>query len=122
MALLSKVRPRGFGGAGELMSGSWGTLVIILGELGSKHILLEIKGALPKTEEKQFQGFGEIGALFLGIKGAQIPLPTRHSLRKKIKCSASLVFSLLKNVYISFPKIIWLCLHLLVYKHRNQNI
>ena len=40
-----KLRPPGVCGAGEkgyLFSGSWGVLVIILGELGSKHILLEI--------------------------------------------------------------------------------
>ena len=37
------IAPRGFGGSGEkgyLFSGSWGALLIILGELGSKHILL----------------------------------------------------------------------------------
>ena len=37
--------PQGFGGSGEkgyLFSGSWGALLIILGELGSKHILLGI--------------------------------------------------------------------------------
>ena len=73
MAPLSKLRPRGFAGAGELIVGSWGALVTILGELGSKQILLEIKGALRKTEEKQFQGFGKIRALFFRITGAQIP-------------------------------------------------
>ena len=37
--------PQGFWGSGEkgyLFSGSWGALLIILGELGSKHILLGI--------------------------------------------------------------------------------
>ena len=37
--------PQGFSGSGEkgyLFSGSWGALQIILGELGSKHILLGI--------------------------------------------------------------------------------
>ena len=37
--------PQGFWGSGEkgyLFSGSWGTMLIILGELGSKHILLGI--------------------------------------------------------------------------------
>ena len=37
--------PQGFCGSGEkgyLFSGSWGALLIILGELGSKHILLGI--------------------------------------------------------------------------------
>ena len=37
--------PQGFWGSGEkgyLFSGSWGALLIILGELGIKHILLGI--------------------------------------------------------------------------------
>ena len=37
--------PQGFWGSGEkgyLFSGGWGALLIILGELGSKHILLGI--------------------------------------------------------------------------------
>ena len=37
--------PQGFGGAGEkgyLFSRSWGALLIILGELGSKHIIFGI--------------------------------------------------------------------------------
>ena len=45
----------GFWGSGEkgyLFSGSWGALLIILGELGSKHILLGIKGALSKSKKK----------------------------------------------------------------------
>ena len=40
-----KGAPQGFWGSGEkgyLFSGSWGALLIILGELGSKHILLGI--------------------------------------------------------------------------------
>ena len=44
-SLLDPWVPQGFGGAGEkgyLFSGSWGTLLIILGELGSKHIILGI--------------------------------------------------------------------------------
>ena len=47
--------PQGFFGSEEksyLFSRSWGALLIILGELGSKHILLEIKGALPKSKKK----------------------------------------------------------------------
>ena len=47
--------PQGFWGSGEkgfLFSGSWGALLIILGELGSKHILSGIKGALPKSKKK----------------------------------------------------------------------
>ena len=50
--------PQGFWGSGEkgyLFSGSWGALLIILGELGSKHILLGIKGALPKTKKNKYQ-------------------------------------------------------------------
>ena len=50
--------PQGFWGAGEkgyLFSGSWGALLIILGELGSKHILLGIKGALPKSKKNKYQ-------------------------------------------------------------------
>ena len=46
---LSDIGPQGFWGSGEkgyLFSGSWGALLIILGELGSKHILLGILGAL----------------------------------------------------------------------------
>ena len=46
--------PQGFWGAGEkgyLFSGSWGALLIILGELGSKHILLGIEGALLKSKK-----------------------------------------------------------------------
>ena len=37
---------------GYLFSGSWVALVIILGELGSKLIVLGIKGALPKKVKK----------------------------------------------------------------------
>ena len=47
--------PKGFWGAGEkgyLFSVSWGALLIILGELGSKHILLGIMGALPNSKKK----------------------------------------------------------------------
>ena len=44
--------PRGFGENGYLFSGSWGALVIILAELGSKLIILWIKGALPKSKTK----------------------------------------------------------------------
>ena len=53
-----KWAPRGFGGSGEngyLFSGSWGALVIILGELGSKLIILGIWGALPKSKKKKKQ-------------------------------------------------------------------
>ena len=45
--------PPGFWGSGEngyLISGSWGALVIILGELGSKFIVFGIYGALPKSK------------------------------------------------------------------------
>ena len=47
--------PQGFWGSGEngyLFSGIWGALVIILGELGSKLIVLGIWGALPKCKKK----------------------------------------------------------------------
>ena len=47
--------PQGFWGSGEngfLFSGSWGALVIILGELGSKLIILGIQEALPKSKKK----------------------------------------------------------------------
>ena len=43
--------PLGFGGSGEngfLISGSWGALVIGFRDLGSKLIVLGIKGALQK--------------------------------------------------------------------------
>ena len=42
MFLIRVGAPQGFWGSGEkgyLFSGSWGALLIILGELGSKHIL-----------------------------------------------------------------------------------
>ena len=42
---MSYLGPQGFWGSGEngyLFSGSWGALVIILGELGSKLIILGI--------------------------------------------------------------------------------
>ena len=48
--------PQGFGGSGEngyLFSESWGELVIILGELGSKLIILRIQGALPKSRKNK---------------------------------------------------------------------
>ena len=50
--------PQGFGGSvenGYLFSGSWGALihVIILGELGSKLIVLGIQGALLKKYIKE---------------------------------------------------------------------
>ena len=35
-----------------LFSGSWGALVIIVGELASKLIVLGIQGALPKIKDK----------------------------------------------------------------------
>ena len=40
--------PQGFGENGYLLSGSWGVLVIILRDLGSKFIVLWIKAALQK--------------------------------------------------------------------------
>ena len=36
---------------GYLFSGSWEALVIILWELGSKLIVLAIKGAIPKSKK-----------------------------------------------------------------------
>ena len=48
--------PQGFWGSGEncyLFSGSWRALVIILGELGSKLIILGIQGALPKSKNNK---------------------------------------------------------------------
>ena len=50
------LRPPGGLGAGKmgyLFAGSWEALLIILGELGSKHILLGIQGALPKSKTYQ---------------------------------------------------------------------
>ena len=46
--------PQGFWGSGEngyLFSGSWGALVIIFRDLGSKLIVLGIKGALQKYKK-----------------------------------------------------------------------
>ena len=46
--------PQGFWGSGEngyLFSGSWGALVIIFRDLGSKLIVLGIKGALKKVKK-----------------------------------------------------------------------
>ena len=46
--------PQGFWGSGEngfLFSGSWGALVIILGELGSNLIIWGIQRALPKSKK-----------------------------------------------------------------------
>ena len=45
--------PRGFGEKGYLFSGSWGALLNILGELGSKRIILGFKVALPNTKKKK---------------------------------------------------------------------
>ena len=50
-----KTGPHGFWGSGEngyLFSGSWGALVIIFRDLGSKLIFLGIKGALQKCKKK----------------------------------------------------------------------
>ena len=47
--------PQGFWGSGEngyLFSGSWGALVIIFRDLGSKLIVWGIKGALQKCKKK----------------------------------------------------------------------
>ena len=47
--------PQRFWGSGEngyLFLGSWGALVIVLGELGRKLINLGILGALPKSKTK----------------------------------------------------------------------
>ena len=55
MAYKDQWGPQGFWGSGEngyLFSGSWGALVIILGELGSKLIIWGIWGALPKSKKK----------------------------------------------------------------------
>ena len=51
-----------WGEKGHLFSGSWGALAIILGELGSKHILknLSFREHCQKKWEFSFQGFGEI--------------------------------------------------------------
>ena len=67
--------PHGFWGSGEngyLFSGSWGALVIIPGDLGSKLIILGIKGALPKS--KRNKGKASILFDFLKISSAQTPL------------------------------------------------
>ena len=50
------VGPQGFLGSGEngyLFSGSWGALVIISGDLGSKLIVLGIYIALPKNKKNK---------------------------------------------------------------------
>ena len=47
--------PQGFGGSGEkgyLFSGTWGALVIILGELGSKLLVLGLREPCPKVNYK----------------------------------------------------------------------
>ena len=49
------VGPQGFGGSGEkgyLFSGTWGALVIILGELGSKLLVLGLREPCPKVNYK----------------------------------------------------------------------
>ena len=49
------VGPQGFWGSGEkgyLFSGSWGALLIILGELGSKHILWGFREHCQKVKKK----------------------------------------------------------------------
>ena len=59
--------PQGFWGSGEngyLFSGIWGALVIILGELGSKLIILGIFGALPKRKRNR----GKASILFDFLK------------------------------------------------------
>ena len=50
----SQALPQGFWGSGKngyLFSGSWGALVIIFMDLGSKLIVLGIKVALPKSKK-----------------------------------------------------------------------
>ena len=73
------IGPQGFWGAGEkgyLFSGSWGALLIILGELGSKHILLGIKGALPKSKKNKYQASILFNSLkFCWLLGAIAPRP-----------------------------------------------
>ena len=75
--------PQGFWGSGEngyLYSGSWGALVIILGELGSKLIILGIQGALPKSKKKKYGkasilfDFSKISSASEGLAPTHIPL------------------------------------------------
>ena len=50
--------PQGFWGSwekGYLFSGSWGALLIIFGELGSKHILWVFREHCQKVKQKQYQ-------------------------------------------------------------------
>ena len=50
------MRPQGFWGSGEngyLFSGSWGALVIILGERGSKLIIFGDLGSLAKKQRNK---------------------------------------------------------------------
>ena len=72
--------PQGFWGSGEngyLFSGSWGALVIILGELGSKLMILEIKGALPKSKKnKEKPPFFFFNFFCFGGLAPQTPLVT----------------------------------------------
>ena len=79
MVLVTSGAPRGFGELGEkgyLFSGSWGALLIILGELGSKHILLGIKGALPKSKKNKYQASILFNSLkFCWLLGAIAPRP-----------------------------------------------
>ena len=49
---VSDLSPGGFGENGYLFSGSWGALVIIFRDLGSKFIVLGILGALQKSKKK----------------------------------------------------------------------
>ena len=66
---------RGFGELGYLFSGSLGALLIILGELGSKHILLGIKGALPKSKKKYQASILFNSLKFCWLLGAIAPRP-----------------------------------------------
>ena len=71
--------PQGFWGSGEkgyLFSGSWGALLIILGEPGSKHILLGIKDALPKSKKNKYQAsFLSVSLKCRWLLGAIAPTP-----------------------------------------------
>ena len=70
--------PKGFGGSGEkgyLFSGRRGALLIILGELGSKHILLGIMEHCQKVKKKYQASILSDSLKCLWLLGAIAPIP-----------------------------------------------
>ena len=57
-----------------LSSGSWGALLIILGELGASTYIWRFREHCLKADEKKMQRFGENETITLGIKGTHTPL------------------------------------------------